>query len=120
MFYFDFSSSPKVRCKAANPHALRHTSRNCYGLCYQANSTRESEWSFAKCCATSQAGWRGSPSRSNNVENPLFAVVIATSVKHHYPLTKASLLAGKHSLIEKPMASSSRIERLPFTFRTVP
>jgi predicted dehydrogenase len=37
----------------------------------------------------------------------LDAVVIATSVKHHYPLAKASLLAGKHTLIEKPMASSS-------------
>jgi predicted dehydrogenase len=35
------------------------------------------------------------------------ATVIATSVKHHYPLAKASLLAGKHTLIEKPMASSS-------------
>ena len=33
--------------------------------------------------------------------------MIATSVKHHFPLAKASLLAGKHTLIEKPMASSS-------------
>jgi predicted dehydrogenase len=37
----------------------------------------------------------------------LDAVVIATPVKHHYELAKASLLAGKHTLIEKPMASSS-------------
>src|ERR1041385_1414311 len=37
----------------------------------------------------------------------LDAVVIATPVKHHYPLAKASLLAGKHTFIEKPMASSS-------------
>ena len=37
----------------------------------------------------------------------LDAVVIATSVKHHFSLAKASLLAGKHTLIEKPMASSS-------------
>ena len=37
----------------------------------------------------------------------LDATVIATSVKHHFPLAKASLLAGKHTLIEKPMASSS-------------
>ncbi|MGA7393074.1 MAG: Gfo/Idh/MocA family oxidoreductase [Terrimicrobiaceae bacterium] len=37
----------------------------------------------------------------------LDAVVIATSVKHHFPLAKASLLAGKHTLIEKPMASTS-------------
>jgi len=35
------------------------------------------------------------------------AVVVAAPVKHHYPLAKASLLAGKHTLIEKPMASSS-------------
>src|ERR1700758_5548011 len=37
----------------------------------------------------------------------LDAVVLATPVKHHYSLGKASLLAGKHTLIEKPMASSS-------------
>jgi predicted dehydrogenase len=35
------------------------------------------------------------------------AVVIATPVKHHYSVGKASLLAGKHVLIEKPMAYSS-------------
>src|SRR4029077_16363278 len=32
----------------------------------------------------------------------LDAVVIATGVKLHYPMAKASLLAGKHTLIEKP------------------
>src|SRR5947208_11047808 len=37
----------------------------------------------------------------------LDAVVIATPVTHHYALAKASLLAGKHTFIEKPMASSS-------------
>ena len=34
------------------------------------------------------------------------AVVIATPVKSHYTLAKASLLAGKHTFIEKPMAAS--------------
>jgi predicted dehydrogenase len=37
----------------------------------------------------------------------LDAVVLATPVKHHYSMAKASLLAGKHTLIEKPMAASS-------------
>src|SRR2546423_15409173 len=37
----------------------------------------------------------------------LDAVIIATPVKHHYSLAKPSLLAGKHTFIEKPMASSS-------------
>lgn len=37
----------------------------------------------------------------------LDAVVIATSVKHHFPMAKAALLAGKHTMIEKPLASSS-------------
>jgi predicted dehydrogenase len=37
----------------------------------------------------------------------LSAVAIATPVKHHFPLAKASLLAGKHTFVEKPMASSS-------------
>jgi predicted dehydrogenase len=40
-------------------------------------------------------------------EVDLDAVVIATPVRHHYALAKASLLAGKHTLIEKPMAASS-------------
>jgi len=37
----------------------------------------------------------------------LDAVVVATPVSQHYPLAKAALLAGKHTFIEKPMASSS-------------
>jgi len=37
----------------------------------------------------------------------LDAVVIATSVRHHFTMAKAALLAGKHTLIEKPMASSA-------------
>jgi predicted dehydrogenase len=34
------------------------------------------------------------------------AVAIATPVRHHYSMAKASLQAGKHTLIEKPMAAS--------------
>ncbi len=37
----------------------------------------------------------------------LDAIVIATSVKYHYSMARQSLLAGKHTFIEKPMASSS-------------
>jgi len=37
----------------------------------------------------------------------LDAVVIATSVRLHFPMAKACLLAGKHVLIEKPMAAST-------------
>jgi len=37
----------------------------------------------------------------------LDAVAIATPVKDHFPLAKACLMAGKHTFIEKPMASSS-------------
>ena len=37
----------------------------------------------------------------------LDAVVIATPVRFHYSMAKASLLAGKHTFIEKPMARSS-------------
>jgi predicted dehydrogenase len=37
----------------------------------------------------------------------LDAVVIATAVRLHFPMAKASLLAGKHTFIEKPMARSS-------------
>lgn len=35
------------------------------------------------------------------------AVVIATSVRYHYEMAKASLEAGKHTFVEKPMASST-------------
>jgi predicted dehydrogenase len=37
----------------------------------------------------------------------LDGVVIATAVRSHFTMAKASLLAGKHVFIEKPMASSS-------------
>jgi predicted dehydrogenase len=37
----------------------------------------------------------------------LDAIVVATAVKTHFPLAKASLSAGKHTFIEKPMALSS-------------
>jgi predicted dehydrogenase len=37
----------------------------------------------------------------------LDAVVIATPVRFHYPMAKASLMAGKHTFIEKPMAASA-------------
>jgi predicted dehydrogenase len=41
------------------------------------------------------------------LETPgLDAVAIATPLRLHYPMAKASLEAGKHTLIEKPMASS--------------
>lgn len=40
-------------------------------------------------------------------EAELDAVAIATPVRSHFPLAKACLLAGKHVLLEKPMASSS-------------
>jgi len=36
----------------------------------------------------------------------LDAVVIAAPVKYHFPLAKDALLAGKHTLIEKPMAAT--------------
>jgi predicted dehydrogenase len=35
------------------------------------------------------------------------ALVIAVPVKNHFALAKASLLAGKHTFVEKPLASSS-------------
>jgi predicted dehydrogenase len=35
------------------------------------------------------------------------AVAVAAPVKYHFPIAKACLLAGKHTLVEKPLASSS-------------
>ena len=43
----------------------------------------------------------------NLLKDPaLNAIVIATSVKFHHAMAKGSLLAGKHTFIEKPMAAS--------------
>lgn len=50
----------------------------------------------------------GHPDFNEMLENGnLDAIMVATSVKHHYPLAKASLTAGKHTFIEKPMAASA-------------
>jgi predicted dehydrogenase len=35
------------------------------------------------------------------------AIAVATSVHLHFPMAKASLLAGKHTFVEKPMACST-------------
>ncbi len=51
---------------------------------------------------------QGESDFENLLRDPdLDAIVIATAVHTHFPLAKASLLAGKHTLIEKPLASSS-------------
>jgi predicted dehydrogenase len=39
-------------------------------------------------------------------QGSLDAVVVATGARHHYPMAKAAILAGKHVLVEKPMAAS--------------
>jgi predicted dehydrogenase len=45
---------------------------------------------------------------SEMIANPdLDAVVIATPVRSHHTLAKAALLAGKHVLVEKPMATTA-------------
>jgi predicted dehydrogenase len=50
---------------------------------------------------------KGETDFNNMIENAgLDAVVIATTLKSHYAMAKASLLAGKHTFIEKPMAAS--------------
>ena len=41
------------------------------------------------------------------MDKDLDAVVVATPVRLHHELAKKSLLAGKHTFIEKPMATSS-------------
>lgn len=39
-------------------------------------------------------------------DTTLDAIVIATPVKHHFPMAMSSLQAGKHTFIEKPLAAS--------------
>ncbi len=41
-----------------------------------------------------------------NEGNDVDAVIIATPVHTHYPLARAALMAGKHVLVEKPLADS--------------
>jgi predicted dehydrogenase len=40
-------------------------------------------------------------------EPTVHAICITTPVAYHYALAKASLLAGKHTMVEKPLAASS-------------
>jgi len=50
---------------------------------------------------------KGETNFNNLVSNPgLDAIVIATTLKSHFAMARASLLAGKHTFIEKPMAAS--------------
>ena len=37
----------------------------------------------------------------------LDAIVVATAARFHFPMAKASLLAGKHTMVEKPLACST-------------
>ncbi len=39
-------------------------------------------------------------------DTTLDAIVVATPLKHHFAMAKSSLLAGKHTFVEKPLASS--------------
>lgn len=39
-------------------------------------------------------------------DTTLDAIAIATALRHHYPMAKSSILAGKHTFIEKPFAAS--------------
>jgi predicted dehydrogenase len=36
------------------------------------------------------------------------AIAVATPVRFHYEMARRSLLAGKHTFVEKPMARSSK------------
>jgi predicted dehydrogenase len=40
------------------------------------------------------------------MDDEIDAIVIATPVNTHFPLTRESLMAGKHTFVEKPMAMS--------------
>jgi predicted dehydrogenase len=40
-------------------------------------------------------------------DRSLQGIAIATGTRHHYAMAKAALLAGKHTLVEKPMATTS-------------
>jgi predicted dehydrogenase len=53
------------------------------------------------------------PSFESLLEPGIQGIVIATTVSSHFPLAKTALEAGKHVLVEKPMAASvSEAERL--------
>ncbi len=57
--------------------------------------------------ATLYPGVKGMTGHREMLEDPeVDAVAIAVPVRYHYPLARESLLAGKHTLIEKPMAGS--------------
>ncbi len=47
------------------------------------------------------------PDHRRLLESDLDAVVVATPIRTHFELTRAALLAGRHVLVEKPLAGSS-------------
>jgi predicted dehydrogenase len=49
----------------------------------------------------------GETNFENLLNDPsLDVIVVATSVKHHFPMAKSAILAGKHTFVEKPLAAS--------------
>jgi len=58
--------------------------------------------------AARHPGARVGPDPDAVIQDPsVDAIAIATPVESHYALAKAALLAGKHVLVEKPLAASS-------------
>ncbi len=62
---------------------------------------------LGKMCSAHPAAKGYTDHETMLVESEIDAVAIATPVPTHFQLAKAALLAGKHVLIEKPLASSS-------------
>jgi predicted dehydrogenase len=87
------------------PNLLRNFSStaNCKVVCVV--DAREERLELAKRSNSNVIGYKTVEEALANPE--VNAVVIATPVFSHYPIAKQALLAGKHVLIEKPMASST-------------
>lgn len=87
------------------PNLVRNFNNGVHSRVTMVSDLREEKLQKAK----SQHGVHGTTSFEELINSPeVDAVVIATPVFSHYELGMAALEAGKHVLLEKPMASTSQ------------
>ena len=94
-----------IGCGYWGPNLIRNFNNNIQDCTLKAVSDLNE--SRLKHITTIHPGVEGVTDANKLLEDKdIDAVVVATPVKFHFPLAKTALLAGKHVMIEKPMASS--------------
>lgn len=94
-----------IGCGYWGPNLIRNFNNNIHDCTLKTVSDLDE--SRLKHITTNHPNVKGVTDANQLVEDKeIDAVVVATPVKFHFSLAKTALLAGKHVMIEKPMASS--------------